>query len=421
MTKTNHRLKNASLKTYKLIKMFKLFKKDTSFSEFISDVSSKLVVARDIATSVSSIIDKPTPAVIAKEVLSLAVLISKKDHEHPSNHFDNPAWGCFGFSFCDQMIELIKLRKEEIKLANNSDRSWHAYECTIFGERIGWLSSLNSKGHFIVDSVYYRTGRFEEFKGVIMKIFWEHFKGKPVVVHKSKIGYEDYLRINEDEIRVPYHSKRSEELAVYFKKCIGANVHRSILFYGPPGTGKTTLANTVVNALSLKSMRFRLRDVTEIDPSDVMFILKTFQPDVVIIDDIDHMPDSGQMLEILEMFKSVCKLTMATVNNRSALLDASTRPGRFDEFIEVLHLDFDVVKNVLGKKHEKYYDTIKDWPIVYIEELKTRLKFQDEDQAMASIRELQSRISKAKRFYDDSESEYRVEENSVDSALPVDG
>jgi len=386
-----------------------------------SDLVRATQTARDITHSISIVIDKPTPIVIARELFAMTNLLMKPRTVHPSDVFNDGGWCSAHFPFSEQLIEIIRECEYTIKSASDSTSAGCAcFRSRIKGVDIGWIECTTGRGGTYVDSILYK-GDSKVAHEAIMSVFWEKFENKPIVVHRTQKSGLEFLRVNVDEIRVPYYSSRSKELSDYFKKCVKEKVHRSILFYGPPGTGKTTLANTIVSNLGLKSVRFRLSDLHQIDPDDILELLSSISPDVVILDDIDHFPDNGTILEILEIFKRFCKLTMATVNNRGALGDASIRPGRFDEFIEVLQLDPDVVMNVLGPDFEKYFERVKNWPIVYIEEFKTRLKFQTESQAIDSMKELQMRISKSKRMYDESEEDFQIDqettEDIVDTAL----
>jgi hypothetical protein len=67
-------------------------------------------------------------------------------------------------------------------------------------------------------------------------------------------------------------------------------------------------------------------------------------------------------------------------------------------------MDDDVVKAVLGDKHSFAYDTVKDWPIAFIQEYVKRLRFMSPEEATASVKELAQRVKRLSKYDDEEET-----------------
>ena len=124
----------------------------------------------------------------------------------------------------------------------------------------------------------------------------------------------------------------------------------------------------------------------------------------MILDDFDRSDMQAKLLETLEFFQQHVKLVIATVNNKNHLDEAILRPGRFDELLQIKQMDDDVVRAVLGDEHAFAYDTVKDWPIAFIQEYVKRLRFMNPEEAAASVKELAQRVKRLKKYDDEEES-----------------
>jgi hypothetical protein len=166
-------------------------------------------------------------------------------------------------------------------------------------------------------------------------------------------------------------SEKSTYYVSYIKKCIDLNICRSILFYGPPGTGKTTLAQSVVDELGLKTLKLSFKDFR---PLDVRFFIKNFNFDAILIDDFDQISETSSVLDFLEDIRSSVKVIIASANTLKNFHPAVIRPNRFDERILVDTLETSSIEVSLDNLAEKYADKVKHWPIAYINELVIRSK-----------------------------------------------
>jgi hypothetical protein len=69
--------------------------------------------------------------------------------------------------------------------------------------------------------------------------------------------------------------------------------------------------------------------------------------------------------------------------------------------VYVKRLDDYVIRSVLGEYADEAYDTVKYWPVVFIEEYVIRRRFMSANETAASIRELQKRVDALKKYEDD--------------------
>jgi len=345
----------------------------------------------------------------------------------PDDYFDDKWENPYPLDF-NKMI-LAALQKKPYKSIKTSDDAVTIRILQLDKERdvkIGYV--FNSRSNF-VDRLCVEVDKYDIARELIKKELWSMLKDENIVLRRINNKNSDYDNCNVDleidDAFNPMPSKKAEEYSAYLKKCIDADVSRSVLLYGPPGTGKSTLARTIISSLGLRSFRIRVEDIANISPSTIFEALGIFEPDAVIIDDFDRLGDQASMLEALEHFQRHTKLVIATVNNKNRLDNAILRPGRFDELIHIKQMDGDVVRNVLGTDHADSFDTVKDWPIAFIQEYVKRCRFMTSEEAENSTKELAQRVKgmfdseddDISKVIDKLESKNNSEEISALSAL----
>ena len=274
------------------------------------------------------------------------------------------------------------------------------------GIKVAYPYNVNMK---TVSSVYVETLKLDEAKQKIKMLLWDMYKDTNLVMRQNKRAQhsdvESTVVLEPDDAFVSMPSQRAAEYASYLKKCIDANVSRSVMLYGPPGTGKSTMARTVVDTLGMRSFRIRVEDVASLESSTLFEAINIFEPDAIILDDFDRANSQAQLLETLEFFQRHVKLVIATVNDRNSLDEAILRPGRFDELIFVKNMEKDVVIAVLGPDHSDAYETVKNWPIAFIQEYVKRRKFMSKEEAEESTVELAMRVKRLEKYDDENEVE----------------
>lgn len=268
------------------------------------------------------------------------------------------------------------------------------------GVKCGWV--YNTKLH-TVDHIYVETEKADLARSTIKRLLWAQFGGKPLVMRNNRrmaSGAEEPRVVFEiDDAFHPLPSEKATEYSMYLKRCLDANVPRSVMLYGPPGTGKSTMARTLVENLTLKSFRIRVEDVSGLENSTLFEAITIFEPDAVILDDFDRAHTQAALLETLEFFQRHVKLVIATVNDKNNLDEALLRPGRFDELVLVDKMDEGVVKYILSEYGDGY-DDVKDWPIAFIQEYVKRRKFMDQSEAAATTAELARRVKRLDKYRD---------------------
>lgn len=365
----------------------------------LSTVKKSFKYTNDFFNVLQPVIEKPTLWNGIKAAVMLGKVIVDDMEIWPEIYFDEGWIQPYGFEFNEIVLKVLEkfpcttLKTAEdyrvIKIIN------------LNGIKVGWLH--NTRLNF-GDAVHVDSSRVEEAKEIISKLLWERFKDKPIVLHKKSSkkpgGMENPISFDIDDSFNPLPCEYSRNYSEYLKKCIDANVARSVMFYGSPGTGKSTMTRAIVDSLHLRSFRIRIEDIGDIDSATLFEAVNIFKPEAVIFDDFDRVSEQVSLLETLEFFQRHVKLILATVNDRSKLDRALLRPGRFDEFVHVKKMDEEVVRHILGEYGDAF-ETVKDWPIAYISEYVKRRKFLTPEETIRSIDELTKRMTSLKESYDD--------------------
>ncbi len=182
------------------------------------------------------------------------------------------------------------------------------------------------------------------------------------------------------------------------------NINRTVLFYGPPGTGKSTISRTLCDNLKLRSLRVRVEDVGDLGSEPVVEMIRIFEPDVVIFDDLDRAMSQIALLETLENLHKRVRFVFATVNHIENLQQALIRPGRFDELIEVTTLDEAAVMKVLGDYADSF-EAVKEWPVAFISEYVIRRRILGKEKALAALDDLKKRVDRLMGADNDAQPE----------------
>jgi len=371
----------------------------------IGKVKKIFRVGSDLFTAVQPFAEDPTPINALKSVLYAGKVIVDNTEVWVDDYFDESWESPYPAEF--NKIILGAISKNPFELIRTSDESIVIQKYHL-GKEVRVACVVNSKNGF-VDRICVPIDQVDQAKEKIKSALWDQMKDDNIVIRKKKSNSYNYdhdlIALEVDDDFRSISSKRSKEYSEYLKKCIDSGVSRSVLLYGPPGTGKSTMARTIISSLGLRSFRIRVEDVGHIDTSSLFEAINIFEPDSVIIDDFDRSGDQIALLEVLEHFQRHVKLVIATVNNRNKLDEAILRPGRFDELIQVKQMDDDVVQSVLGKENEHVFDTVKDWPIAFIQEYVKRLKFMSPEEAEESIKELAQRVQRLSSYEDSDEDE----------------
>lgn len=374
------------------------------------DSSELLTMATEVVKHVADAVEKPSPINLVKCAFNVWKTIdSNKTY---AEDFFHPDWSYpYSRQFNDFIVDAISSFPYKVISAADDDNLVKI--ANVYGEEVGWVYSTSDKS---ASSVYVRNTRHAEACAAIKKALWEKMAFRSIVMEKlpPKGGnsYSDAVNFKKDDDLVGLQSAKADEYSQYLQRCMDAGVPRTILFYGRPGTGKSTISRAISDKLNLKTLRIRVEDIGEFDNSVIFEAVSVFEPDAVILDDLDRAMSQSHLLETMDRFHKHIKLVFATVNQRDALDEALMRPGRFDEVCHIKRLDDIVIKKLLGDENMDMFETVKDWPIAFIQEYVTRRRFMEKDEAMNSVRELQKRVE---RLSTDDDEEYDPEDQDFDA------
>jgi nucleoside-triphosphatase THEP1 len=286
--------------------------------------------------------------------------------------------------FYNFVFNLLKNENHHINKVARNEQGETAYIITIDGISFG-ACAFNNK----CEKIYVHQSNLNDYEALLAKLFWQQFETNRIV-----IGCKSNEIYSREEFHEPiFATQKASELASTISVYTDHGISRSILFYGPPGSGKSNLAKSIISKLDYKSIRIKNLDGICLD--SVYLILKVFNPDAIILEDIDsmEMSDMSVILDKLETFNRQGKLIIATANNPTRMESAIIRPGRFDEVIEINILEKEAVYNLIGSDDHAIYTLVKDWPAAFILELMKRIKAKGKEAALAEIKDLTSRMN----------------------------
>ena len=367
----------------------------------VSKVKQVVHVGTDIFQASTPFLEDPTWWNGLKSSFSISKVLIEQFEVWGDDFFSGDEWSApYSRDFNSTIIKVVSRYPYE-NIRTNDDATIIRM---IDAEGIKMGYTMNTRLN-VPGTIYVDTAKLKEAQALIKKILWESLKDSNLVMRQNKrVGTsEDDSRVvfESDDAFHPLASERATTYAAYLKRCIDADVPRSVMLYGPPGTGKSTMARTIVENLGMRSFRIRVEDVANLESSTLFEAITIFEPDSIILDDFDRAHAQAQLLETLEFFQRHVKLVIATVNNRNSLDEAILRPGRFDEMLFVKTMDGDVVRSILGTYADEAYELVKNWPIAFIQEYVKRRRFMSAAEASESTIELSKRVARLEKYEDD--------------------
>jgi len=245
--------------------------------------------------------------------------------------------------------------------------------CKIHETPIGEIGVCDYKNDVVA---YYRSGSSsrEDIIKLLVREKEKEFKTNLISYNLESLGNDKHsatMHYLVAEKFLNIESDKSTLYVNYLRKAIDSDIKRSILFYGPPGTGKSTLAQTVLDKLGLKTFKFSFNNFDELFLS---FVLTYFKFDAALIDDFDHTKCNDRTLLLIEKLRNSVKVVFATANSLEEFHPSVIRPARFDQIIKIDEIESHSIKDILGKLSEQFADRVKKWPVAYINELVLRSK-----------------------------------------------
>lgn len=368
-------------------------------------VKSSIKLGADIVSAIVPVIEEPNWWNGIRSAFAVGKLAIDRMEFWSDDYFAGDEWS-IPYTRDFNTLVLKAISGFPYETIRSSDEMIVIRSIDLDGIKIAYPYNINLK---TVSNVYVETQHLVEAKQKIKGLLWEMYKNTNLVMRQNKRGQnsdiESTVAFESDDAFVSMTSRRASEYSAYLKRCIDAGVNRSVLLYGPPGTGKSTMARTIIDTLGIRSFRIRVEDVASLESSTLFEAINIFEPDAIILDDFDRAHSQAQLLETLEFFQRHVKLVIATVNDRNSLDEAIMRPGRFDELIFVKSMEKDVVMSILGPKHKDAYESVKDWPVAFIQEYVKRRKFMSSEEAKSSTVELAMRVKRLEKYDDENEVE----------------
>lgn len=334
----------------------------------------------------------------------------------PYTYFNTPNWkfitsNSMGLVVCNLVQNSMKNRVMPIASAE----SVAAFIGELEGIKFGWILYEDE-----ADKLYVEKTAENSYVKVLEKIFWENYPSHHVVLGiQNEEEPTNRIYVKDDEKSKEYTpTALAQTYTEDIQDYLNHGICRSILFYGPPGSGKSNLVKNICFQLNLRTIR--INNISQLSTDTISEVIRIFNPDAVILEDIDHVPsrDMDQLLDKIENFNKKHKLCFATANKLSKLDNAVIRPERFDQIKRIFQLEREIALKLVGYD-EEIYQEVKDWPAASIIELMKRVKVKGKVHALvkANMQDLLDRIQKINNTnYDlkkkiDSEEEEESEED----------
>lgn len=304
--------------------------------------------------------------------------------------------------------EKVMLNDQMAQIVRDLVFQYHDKGVTLIGEEekvLVYVVKLNnakliwSEEDAKCSHVFVHPDEFEAAYVGIENLFKKKFPDGKVIISGANSNKSSFLE--EDKTQntfIPF--KRCMEFSQYINKYFAKNINRSILFYGPPGSGKTNLIKGIVWEMQARTLKFV--DMHKLDITVVLDIIKCYNPDCIIFEDIDHLENNEIhfLLERIEHLNNNVKLILASANEVSSLDNALLRPGRFDEAVEIKTLEKEVLMKLIGsgddKADEELFNIVKDFPVAYIKEILKRIEALGREEALANIEDVKVRVKNLK-------------------------
>lgn len=136
-----------------------------------------------------------------------------------------------------------------------------------------------------------------------------------------------------------YHTTKGnnspKDVAAKFKTYRSMGVSKAYMCIGPPGTGKSTFCHQLAIELGGAIMRITpaIFDCTRVSHQEVIDLVGSFKPSVLVLEDVDRVRDSQLLLSLVDFIrqKNPEVLLLSTINDPTKVVDALRRPGRLGE------------------------------------------------------------------------------------------
>jgi len=286
-------------------------------------------------------------------------------------------------------------------------------------EEYGELYFLGNVGAGVSQPMpgFYHTENFD-FAGALRRL-WQQYDGRiQATVERTTMPFmvaQSSTFSGFNEIPNPLYGsmhEKMEKLVERQRRFKLDGVPRSYMFYGLSGTGKSSFAQLFAERLGERTLRIDAGAIASMSVGDCDFLLKSLEPDFLLIDDIDKtqmMSSIATLLSILQRFKTdYPKLTVVITANAVDHFDPGFfRPGRIDTWVEFEPPSAEERKTILRLYCENLKIATKDGDIDrlvaasealtqdYVREIAYELRCDDVDHVLERIAQMRALLDKA--------------------------
>lgn len=309
----------------------------------------------------------------------------------PSLSLDNNWHYPFGNQLNTMFYDLLKSNysdKFDVIYSSN-DESYKRNQLIIDDLIFAWNESSSESLDVPTVFMFDFKNKEEQYKNFFSLLFNKNYPFKKV---RASINDNDQINIHEELFSKEYvKTNKVFELKNEIDNYINYGYNRSYLFYGPPGSGKTNIINGLIKEMDGKSLKFE--DISSFDTDLIEDLIRFIRPKIVIFEDVDHMDNHSLdvLLGSIEKISSNCSIILASANEISRLDNALVRPERFDRLISVDKLEPEVVMQFVNNDLD-IFESVKNFPAVYIKEFMKRVLVLGKEQAIESSADLFERI-----------------------------
>ena len=371
----------------------------------------------ECASIVIGLRDKPTKLDYAASAIKLASVLFGSDE-------GNGVWDVFDdwMTFSPKGVKtaiLEMLSQSPGSRCVYNEKNTQAMVITLDGIDFGWTRSFSMRDS--LDGIHVKGGTPEQALNALRKHFWHVHQGGHVrvaVTGSLTLGRMPVFAEDEFDLAGCLAPDMCSEISERVSRFNRSGVPRSMLFVGPPGTGKSTLIKLIARALDKRTLRVPVHEIRSIDVDAVITMVEMFEPEVLMIDDLDRASNPTQLLDGLEKLRAHTGIVMASMNTTKRSDPAFLRPGRFDEIHSITTIDESVVKQFVDED-DPDFATIKQWPIAYVREYRHNVNVMGEEYARKLVAELDERQKTARKLTEDCSPSAAVEADDCEPKCTV--